>query len=131
MKILDTDHCVAILRGSLDAGAWIPPDEELAITTISLAELTYGAQKSLRPEDNLARLDVFISALSLLPFDEASARRYGHLRASLDQQGQKLADLDLQVASIAMVCQSPLVTHNQAHFSRLAQSFHLILEDWL
>jgi tRNA(fMet)-specific endonuclease VapC len=131
VRILDTDHCVAILRGNLDVSPIVSPEEELAITTINLAELTYGAYKSARPEDNLARLDVLLSATTILPFDEASARRYGRMRARLEKEGQKLSDLDLQIASIALECDSTVVSHNQAHFERLVEMEGLKLEDWI
>ncbi len=131
MRILDTDHCVAILRGNLDVSPFVSPVEDLAITTINLAELTYGAYKSARPEDNLARLDVLLSATTILPFDEASARRYGRMRARLENEGQRLSDLNLQIASIALEGDSTVVSHNQPHFERLVEMKGLKLEDWL
>lgn len=116
MKILDSDHCVAILRGKLDLQTRVTPDEELAVTSISVGELTHGAHKSQRPADNLARLDVLLAALIVLPFTEEAAREFGWLRATLQKQGQRLDDLDLQIASIAIVKNSPLLTHNHDHF---------------
>ncbi len=131
MKILDTDHCVAILRGRLDLRRYVQPDETLAITAITADELAYGAHKSARAEDNLLRLDAFLASLDSLPFDEASARRYGYLRAALERDGQAIGDLDLQIASIALQTGAPLLTHNRQHFERLAQYAPLALEDWL
>ncbi len=128
MKILDTDHCIAILREKLDLRAHVAADEELLVTAISVAELTHGAQRSLRREDNLARLEVLLAALTILPFDEASARRFGQLKADLESKGEKLADLDLQIASIALENNLPLVTNNTDHFRRIEG---LELENWL
>ncbi|MCK6628111.1 MAG: hypothetical protein L6R45_23400 [Anaerolineae bacterium] len=62
MKILDSEHCVALLRGRLRLPAWISPDEELAITATSVGEWAHGAHKSAQPSRNLARLDVFLLA---------------------------------------------------------------------
>jgi tRNA(fMet)-specific endonuclease VapC len=131
MKILDSDHCVAILRGRLDLTVWASPDEELAITTVSVGELVHGAAKSQRVTDNLARLDVLLAALTLLPFDEWAARRFGHLKAELEQAGEVIGDLDLQIASIAGEENATLVTHHSKHFSRLADRTQLTIEDWL
>jgi tRNA(fMet)-specific endonuclease VapC len=131
VKILDTDHCVAVLRGRLDLRGYVQPDETLAITTISVAELSYGAHKSARPQDNLTRLEAFLANLLMLPFDEAIARRYGYLRAALEKGGQVISDLDLQIASIALEAGAPLLTHNRQHFERLEQVAELRLEDWL
>jgi tRNA(fMet)-specific endonuclease VapC len=128
MKILDSDHCIAILRGKLDLRGKVNADEELAVTTISVGELMHGAHRSQRPADNLARLDVLLASLTILPFDESSARRFGLLKASLQNEGQPLHDLDLQIASIVLEYDLPLVTHNQKHFARIEK---LNLEDWL
>lgn len=128
MKILDSDHCIAILRGQLDLRDKISPDDELAITTISIGELAHGAHRSKTPMDNLARLDVLLASLIVLPYDENCARRFGLLKAGLETAGKPLHDLDLQIASIAMENNALLLTHNQKHFERIES---LTLEDWL
>jgi predicted nucleic acid-binding protein len=43
MKILDSDHCVAILRAQLDLTGRVTADEELAITAVRVGELVHGA----------------------------------------------------------------------------------------
>ena len=131
MKILDSDHCVAILRARLDLTGHVIPDEELAITTISVGELVHGASKSQRAADNLARLDVLLTAFTIYSYDEWSARRFGQLKAQLEQTGEIIGDLDLQIASIALEHAAVLVTHNQKHFSRLIVLPDLALDDWL
>jgi len=131
MKILDSDHCVAVLRAQLDLTRFVSPNDELAITAISVGELVHGATKSLNPIDNLTRLDVLLAALTILPFDERSAHRFGQLKALLQQAGEIISDLDLQIACIALDQSATLVSHNQKHFSRLIKFSELILEDWL
>jgi len=128
MKILDSDHCVALLRGDLNLRGQVAPSEELAVTAVSVGELVHGVHKSARPPQNLARLDVLLAGLTVLPYDEAAAHQFGLLKAGLERDGMKLSDLDLQIASIAVQCHAPLVTHNQQHFERVPD---LILEDWL
>jgi len=128
MNLLDSDHCIAILRKKLDLRERVSPDEELATTAISVAELTHGANRSIHREDNLARLEVLLSALIILPFDEAAARRFGILKAELEKQGEPLDDMDLQIASIALENDLPLVTNNTRHFNRLNG---LRLVNWL
>ena len=128
MNLLDTDHCIAILRKKLDLRNRVSPDEELATTAISVAELTHGANRSAHREDNLARLEVLLSALIILPFDEAAARRFGVLKAELEKRGEPLDDLDLQIASIALENNLPLATNNTRHFNRLGG---LRLVNWL
>jgi len=128
MKILDTDHCVAVLRGRLDLQGRVSPDEELAVTTITVAELTHGAWRSVRASQNLDAVDVLLSGLVILPFDEDAARRFGALKAELERAGNVVADLDLQIASIALQRGLPLLTHNRQHFERIPD---LQIEDWL
>ena len=128
MKILDSDHCVALLRGDLTLRGRVAPTEELAVTAVSVGELVHGVHKSARPSQNLARLDVLLASLTVLPYDEAAAHQFGLLKASLERDGMQLSDPDLQIASIATQHHAPLVTHNQQHFERVPD---LILEDWL
>ncbi|MBN1993643.1 MAG: type II toxin-antitoxin system VapC family toxin [Anaerolineae bacterium] len=128
MKILDSDHCVAVLRGQLDLRQQVTPADDLAVTCVSVGELAHGAHKSSRPAENLARLDVLLAGLIMLPFDAAAAQQFGRLKAWLERQGTPLSDLDLQIASIALTHQSSLVTHNRRHFDRIPV---LQLEDWL
>jgi tRNA(fMet)-specific endonuclease VapC len=128
MMILDTDHCIAILRQKLDLGDHVAADDELFITSITVSVLTHGANRSLHREDNLSRLEVLFAAMVVLPFDEMAARRCGHLKAELDEQGEPLDDLDLQIASIALVYDLTLATNNTKHFKRVKD---LKLENWI
>ena len=128
MNLLDTDHCIAILRKQLDLREYISPDEELATTAISVAELTYGANRSQQRDDNLARLEVLLSALVILPFDEPAGWRFGTLKAELESKGEPMDNLDLQIASIAIETNSLLLTNNTKHFKRING---LRLMNWL
>jgi tRNA(fMet)-specific endonuclease VapC len=128
MKVLDSDHCVALLRGQLDLRGQVAPTEALAVTAISVGELIHGVFKSSRVAENLARADVLLTALTILPYDEQAGRTFGRIKADLENAGMKLPDLDLQIASIALQHSVPLVTHNQRHFKRVPG---LVIEDWL
>ena len=128
MKILDTDHCIAILRKQLDLREHVSAEEELGTTAISVAELMHGAQRSQHRDDNLARLEVLLSAMVVLPFDEAAGRRFGILKAELEAKGEPLDNLDLQIASIAIENDLPLLTNNTGHFKRVS-GLHLM--NWL
>ena len=128
MKLLDTDHCIAILRRKLDLREHISPDEQLATTAISVAELTHGANRSIRKDENLASLDILLSSMLILSFDEGAGRKFGDLKAELEASGEILDDLDLQIASIALENKAPLITNNTRHFSRIDQ---LQLQNWM
>jgi tRNA(fMet)-specific endonuclease VapC len=128
MKILDSDHCIALLRGHLDLRGRVAPTETLTVTAISVGELVHGVYKSTQIDENLARLGVLLAAVRVLPYDQAAARYFGRTKAELERMGQKLSDIDLQIASIALAQGIPLITHNRRHFERIAD---LAIEDWL
>jgi tRNA(fMet)-specific endonuclease VapC len=128
MKILDSDHCIAILRGHLNLRERVASTEELSVTSISVAELIHGAHKSVRTLENLARVNALLAAFTVLSFDERSARQFGLLKAELERVGTPVSDLDLQIASIALQFAAPLVTHNRQHFERIPG---LVIDDWL
>jgi tRNA(fMet)-specific endonuclease VapC len=128
MRILDSDHCVAILRGQLAMDGHVSVTESLAVTTISVGELMYGASKSARVDDNLARLGILLSKFIILPYEMAAARWFGRIKADLEHAGSVIDDLDLQIACIALAYSVPLVTHNRRHFERMPD---LVVEDWL
>ena len=126
--ILDTDHCVAVLRGLLDVGSRVAPEIPLYVTAITVSELTYGAYKSQRPADNLAQVNTLLDGVTILAFDLAAARRCGMSRDLLRRAGALIAEPDLQIASIALQHGLPLATHNIEHFDRVPG---LALVDWL
>jgi tRNA(fMet)-specific endonuclease VapC len=126
--ILDSDHCIAILRKRLDVSTRVDLQTPLFITAITVSELTFGAYKSARVAHNLAEVDVLLEGVTILPFDTDAARRHGQLKDIFRRAGTPLADLDLQIASIALVHALPLVTHNTDHFNRIPG---LVWVDWL
>jgi tRNA(fMet)-specific endonuclease VapC len=126
--ILDTDHCIAILRGKLDVSEHIEPTTSLYVTAIAVSELVYGAHKSDRASAHLAQVDLLLDSVTILPFDQQPARRCGELRDALRRMGSPIAEPDLQIASIALHNALPLVSHNQRHFARVPG---LKLLDWI
>ena len=128
MKILDSDHCIALLRGQLNLADWVAPTDPLAVTAVNVAELLHGAHKSHNSARHLAEVNVLLASVRVLPFDEPAARHFGRLKALLEKAGTPLAMADLQIAAVALHHGVPLVTHNQRHFRRVPG---LKLEDWL
>ncbi len=128
MKILDTDHWVAVLRGKLSIKGRSTADEDLAITTISIGELSYGAARSSRRADNLEKLGILINSVIVLPYDRGAAHRFGIIKADLEREGRRLDSQDLAIACIALDYSALLVSHNVRHIERVPE---LRLEDWL
>jgi tRNA(fMet)-specific endonuclease VapC len=128
VKIVDIDHSVALLRGQLNLRGRVAPDEELAMTAISVGELIYGAERSARPAERVLALDTLLASVTALAYDEHAAHRFGSLKVNLERCSKRLDDADLQLAAIALAHGVFLITHNTRHFGRVPG---LSLEDWL
>ena len=126
--VLDTDHCIAILRGKLDISRHVQPTTPLFVSAITVSELMYDAHKSDRASDHLAQVEILLGAVTVLAFDTESARRCGQLKDTMRRAGAPTAEPDLQIASIVLHYGLPLATHNQRHFARVPG---LQLVDWL
>ena len=126
--ILDTDHCIAILRGKLDVSKHIAPMADLYVTAITVSELVYGAHKSDRVSAHLAQVDLLLRSVIILPFNEQPARRCGEIKETLRRMGSPIAEPDLQIASISIDHALPLASHNQRYFARVPG---LKLVDWM
>ena len=134
MYLLDTDILSNLLRPtpstSLISKLAATPLERQFTSSITLGELVYGALRSrARREELLERLErVLLPNLPVLPFDSAAARRYGEIRAGLEDAGTPLGDADLRIGAIALVRSLTVVTGNVRHFQRIPG---LGVENWL
>jgi tRNA(fMet)-specific endonuclease VapC len=127
--VLDTDTCIAILRGNRAVIDRRAATADLVVTTwITAAELAYGAAKSRAPEANRALVEEFLASLPVLGLDEASSRIFGEAKAMLERQGRRLADADLFIGSIAAARQATVVTGNRRHYQRIPG---VDVEDWI
>ena len=107
--------------------AQVAPEHQFT-TSITVGELLYGARKrgSLRLTHQIR--EVVLAALTVLPFDETTARAYAEVRTDLEQAGQRLDEPDLRIAAIALSRDLTLVTGNVRHFERVPG---LTVENWL
>ena len=128
--LLDTDTCVYWLRGnpSVRARMAAANPEFVGISTITLAELRYGAACSSQPGANHRAIDDFISGLAIVGVNPEVARAFGDLKAQLRRDGNLLEDFDLLLAATARMHGLALVTNNTDHFGRVED---LPLENWL
>ena len=85
-----------------------------------MGELYKGAFRSPAARRHLENIESrVLPAITVLPFDVATARLYGQIQASLETAGRPLADADLQIAATALVHDLELVTGNLKHFARV------------
>ena len=128
--LLDTDICIYLIRGKdpvLKLKIYEKKVGCCAISAITLAELSYGVEKSSRLEQNKLALGLFLTPFELLPFSTAAAFTYGLIRQQLEQQGEIIGGYDMLIAAHSLAERLTLVTNNVAEFSRVDG---LVVENW-
>ena len=129
--LLDTNICIYIINkrpaSVLDTIRSKNPDE-IAISTITIAELHYGAERSRHPDQNRIAVFEFLITFQLLDFDQRAAAYYGQIRKELESKGTPIVPMDLLLASHAAAYNLIFVTNNIKEFKRID---NLRLENWL
>lgn len=129
--LLDTNICVELLRGRAKhvfLRLRECPEENVAISSITLAELEYGVARTANPEKHAVLLANFCAPLEILPFDQIAATVYGMVRATLEHEGNPIGPLDTLIASHALALQRTVITNNIREFKRVS---NLKVENWL
>ena len=101
---------------------------QLAISSVTLMELVYGAEKSSQPERNLRDIDGLAARLDVLPYDAAAATHTGQIRAELARQGTPIGPYDQMIAGHARALGLILVSNDAAEYGRVPG---LRLENWV
>jgi tRNA(fMet)-specific endonuclease VapC len=128
--MLDTDTCIALIKQHPGALKKLRGKSigHVGISSITLAELAFGASKSAHSKESYAALGEFLLPLDVANFDEQAAMHYGGVRATLARKGQPIDPLDTLIAAHALSLATILVTHNLREFTRIDG---LRFEDWL
>ena len=120
--LLDTNACVDYLNGRfprLTERIQRSAPSDLAISSVAVAELRYGAEKSAQAQRNHERLDVFLGDVPCVDFDSDAALVYGRVRAALERRGVIIGPYDLQIAAHALSSDLVLVSDNVREFRRV------------
>lgn len=128
--LLDTDACIAIIRGRAPAAVSRlrrRAPGTVGLSSITLAELRFGVEKSRDPGRNAVALAQFSAPLRVLPFDDAAAEAYGVLRLRLESAGTPIGPLDTLIAAHALSLGLGVVTGNRREFARVPG---LRIEPW-
>jgi tRNA(fMet)-specific endonuclease VapC len=131
MFMLDTNICIYIKKNN-------PPQvleklqslslDQVCMSSITYAELFYGAIKSQQSIKNIEKIAVLKSIIPILQFDESAAEQYGRIRATLESRGLIIGSNDLLIAAHALSKNHILVSNNLREFERVDD---LITENWL
>ena len=129
--MLDTNICIYIIKHKpekvIERFLKLDP-KEICISSITFAELSYGAEKSLEKIKNHIALTLFLSNLEIKSFDMKAAEEYGYVRAELETKGLPIGPLDTEIAAHARSLGLILVTNNTREFERVEG---LKVENWV
>jgi tRNA(fMet)-specific endonuclease VapC len=128
--LLDTNICAEHLRRRAGlTHRFIQHSGRLHLSTIVLGELYTWAYRRPDPRRLLNLIErELLGELEVLIYDTVCAERFGIERAKLLRRGIVVGAVDVMIASIALVHDLTLVTHNTADFQNIP---NLRLEDWL
>lgn len=131
LYLLDTNTCIYFLNRSSERiisqfKKYSP--SEILLSSITVAELFYGAEKSKARKKNWAIVEEFVSNFDIVSFDEKSCQTYAKTRASLEKSGLPIGPMDLLIASISIANNYILVTNNIKEFRRIKG---IKLENWV
>ncbi|AIS11310.1 type II toxin-antitoxin system tRNA(fMet)-specific endonuclease VapC [Pseudomonas sp. 22526] len=128
--MLDTNICIFTIKNKPERvrEAFNRQHGRLCISSVTLMELIYGAEKSAAPERNLSVIEGFVARLEVLAYDYEAAIHSGQLRAELARAGTPIGPYDQLIAGHARSQGLVLVTNNVREFERVPG---LRIEDWL
>jgi tRNA(fMet)-specific endonuclease VapC len=99
--LLDTNIVIALFAGEAAVQQRLTESGEVFVPCIVLGELYYGARKSTRVTENLARIDEFVAGSTVLPSDTTTAQQYGDIKNTLRAKGRPIPENDIWIAAIA------------------------------
>ena len=120
MILLDTNVVVAFLNGDKSVLKRIQAEiDRVALSSLVVAELDYGAKASQRARENLEKLYQFLNIVQVVSFDVECAKVFGTVKSKLRCMGKPTGELDALIAATAMAHEAILVTSNKKHFENI------------
>ena len=120
MILLDTNVVIAFFNGSKAVLERVHSEiDRIALSTLVVAELDYGAKASQKAEENLEKLHRFVDIVRVVPFDLECAKIFGTIKSKLRKMGKPTGEVDALIAATAMSNKAVLVTGNRKHFENI------------
>ena len=116
--LLDTNIIIALFAKERKVLQKLQSAEKLFLSSIAVGELLYGAHKSTQARSNVARIEEFAAANSVLVCDLETARHYGRIKDRLHRKGRPLPENDIWIAALARQYGLTLVSRD-AHFAEV------------
>jgi tRNA(fMet)-specific endonuclease VapC len=118
--LLDTNICSAQIKGDQRVfNRFVPYGGRLHVSVISVGELVIWASRAGAPPKRHQDVNDLLQLVMPLDMTRDVARRYGEVQAGLLDVGLQAPELDLWIASSALIHNLTLVTHNTAHFANV------------
>jgi len=128
MILLDTNVVIAFFNGNKAVLKRIQSEiGRIALSTLVVAELDYGAKASQKAKENIEKLHRFVDIVRVVPFDLESAKIFGTIKSKLRKLGKPTGETDALIAATAMAYKALLVTGNKRHFENIEG---LKIESW-
>jgi tRNA(fMet)-specific endonuclease VapC len=130
LYLLDTDIIIYWLKNKyaeINRKIDAVPGDCIFISSITVAELYFGAYNSSKKEENIALIDDLLTEINVIDFDENAGKRFGEIKAELKRKGKIICDSDLFIAAAALSNNLILVTNNESHFNRIEK---LEIQNW-
>jgi tRNA(fMet)-specific endonuclease VapC len=102
--------------------------EEFCVSSITVAELIYGAKKSKSIKKNLNASIKILSPFTIIDFNSMDAFEYGDIRAYLEMKGEIIGPNDLLIAAQARRLNLIVLTANTKEYERV-EGLHV--ENWV
>ncbi len=116
--LIDTNIIIALFDSEYAVQQHLVEDIEIFTPAIALGEMYYGAYKSARAKENIARIDEFASLSVVLACDSYTAQWYGQIKESLRKKGRPIPENDIWIAAIALQYDLILITRDD-HFDEI------------
>jgi len=129
--MLDTNICIGLIRQKpekLIRRLTRCKPGDVGVSSITVAELAHGANKSNQIEQNLSALEQFLLPIEVVDFDQRASAAYGVVRAFLERGGKMIGSMDILIGAHALSLGVILVTNNTHEFQRIPK---LKIEDWM
>ena len=128
MILLDTNVVIAFFNGNQAVLKRIQSEiGRIALSTLVVAELDYGAKASQKAKENIEKLHRFVDIVQVVPFDLESAKIFGTIKSKLRKLGKPTGETDALIAATAMAYKALLVSGNKRHFENIEG---LKIESW-
>jgi tRNA(fMet)-specific endonuclease VapC len=125
-RLLDTNVVIRLFAHDQAVERRFEADPKVIVPVVVFGELYYGAQNSVRVQENCERIEKFVSRVEPLGSNVGTAYEFGRIKYELQLKGRMIPENDLWIAALARQYDLTLVSGDR-HF---AEVDNLHWEQW-